>query len=65
MRGILHVDDTAAAAVHVMELPREVYEAHTEVMLSHIEVGTGLNCRDTGAIGNNSPCRRLQGATDF
>lgn len=44
MREFLHVDDMAAASVHVMELPRAVYDAHTEPMLSHINVGTGVDC---------------------
>lgn len=44
MREFLHVDDMAAAAVHVMELPEEVYRAHTRPMLSHINVGTGKDC---------------------
>ncbi len=43
-REFLHVDDMAAASVHVMELPLEVYQAHTQPMLSHINVGTGVDC---------------------
>jgi GDP-L-fucose synthase len=44
MREFLHVDDMAAASVHVMELPVEIYRAHTQPMLSHINVGTGVDC---------------------
>jgi GDP-L-fucose synthase len=44
MREFLHVDDMAAASVHVMNLPLEIYQAHTEPMLSHINVGTGVDC---------------------
>ncbi len=40
-REFLYVDDMASACVHIMDLPREVYAAHTEVMASHINVGTG------------------------
>lgn len=43
-REFLHVDDMAAASVHVMELPTEVYKAHTQSMLSHINVGSGVDC---------------------
>ncbi|MFO0125194.1 MAG: GDP-L-fucose synthase family protein [Betaproteobacteria bacterium] len=43
-REFLHVDDMASASVHVMELPVEVYRAHTQPMLSHINVGTGVDC---------------------
>ncbi|NGP53778.1 GDP-L-fucose synthase [Thioalkalivibrio sp. XN8] len=44
MREFLHVDDMAAACVHVMGLSPEVYSAHTQPMLSHINVGTGVDC---------------------
>ncbi|KJH82992.1 GDP-L-fucose synthase [Pseudomonas sp. KSR10] len=43
-REFLHVDDMAAACVHVMELDDETYQAHTQPMLSHINVGTGVDC---------------------
>ena len=44
MREFLHVDDMAAASVHVMELDSSAYQAHTQLMLSHINVGTGVDC---------------------
>jgi GDP-L-fucose synthase len=44
MREFLHVDDMAAASVHVMELDEAAYQQHTEPMLSHINVGTGTDC---------------------
>tara|TARA_R110002167_G_scaffold5075_3_gene23844 strand:+ start:6946 stop:7905 length:960 start_codon:yes stop_codon:yes gene_type:complete len=44
MREFLHVDDMAAASVHVMELDRATYDANTQPMLSHINVGTGVDC---------------------
>lgn len=44
MREFLHVDDMAAASVHVMELKPEIYCTHTQPMLSHINVGTGIDC---------------------
>jgi GDP-L-fucose synthase len=40
-REFLYVDDMATACVHVMQLPRNEYEKHTEPMLSHINVGFG------------------------
>ena len=43
-REFLHVDDMAAASVHVMELDTATYRAHTQPMLSHINVGTGVDC---------------------
>lgn len=44
MREFLHVDDMAAASIYVMELNQETYEANTQEMLSHINVGTGVDC---------------------
>jgi GDP-L-fucose synthase len=40
-REFLHVDDMAVACIHVMNLPRAVYDEHTDPMLSHINVGCG------------------------
>ncbi|MCP5272955.1 MAG: GDP-L-fucose synthase [Burkholderiaceae bacterium] len=44
MREFLHVDDMAAASVFVMQLDDDTYRAHTHPMLSHINVGTGVDC---------------------
>jgi nucleoside-diphosphate-sugar epimerase len=40
-REFLHVDDMAEASLFVFDLDRETYEANTEPMLSHINVGIG------------------------
>jgi GDP-L-fucose synthase len=40
-REFLHVDDMAAACLHVMGLSKEHYQSCTEPMLSHLNVGTG------------------------
>jgi GDP-L-fucose synthase len=42
-REFLHVDDMAAASVYVMELDVAAYRDHTRPMLSHINVGTGVD----------------------
>lgn len=44
MREFLHVDDMAAASIHVMNLSNDIYKANTQEMLSHINVGTGIDC---------------------
>ena len=44
MREFLHVDDMAAASIHVMNLSNDVYNSNTQEMLSHINVGTGVDC---------------------
>lgn len=41
LREFLHVDDMAAASLFVLDLPKETYQAHTQPMLSHINVGSG------------------------
>jgi GDP-L-fucose synthase len=40
-REFLHVDDMAEASLFVFDLDKEAYEANTEPMLSHINVGYG------------------------
>ena len=40
-REFLYVDDMAEACVHVLELDKSTYDANTQPMLSHINVGSG------------------------
>ena len=40
-REFLHVDDMADASVFVMQLDNETYRKNSQMMLSHINVGTG------------------------
>ena len=42
-REFLYVDDMAAASVHVMQLPKVVYDQQTRPMQSHINVGSGAD----------------------
>jgi GDP-L-fucose synthase len=42
-REFLHVDDMAAACLHVMGLDPDSYRAHTDPRISHINVGTGVD----------------------
>jgi GDP-L-fucose synthase len=44
MREFLYVDDMADASIHVMNLDKSIYDENTEPMLSHINVGTGVDC---------------------
>ena len=43
MREFLYVDDMAAASLFVLELDEEIHQANTKPMLSHINVGTGVD----------------------
>jgi GDP-L-fucose synthase len=40
-REFLYVDDLAEACLFVLSLPLETYRAHTEPMMSHLNVGVG------------------------
>ena len=42
-REFLYVDDMAAASLFVLDLPKSDYEANTQPMLSHINVGSGTD----------------------
>ncbi|MEH6584239.1 MAG: GDP-L-fucose synthase [Halioglobus sp.] len=44
LREFLHVDDMARASIHVMNLPLADYQQATEPRLSHINVGSGVDC---------------------
>ena len=43
MREFLYVDDMAEASLFVLELDEKTYQANTKSMLSHINVGTGID----------------------
>jgi len=43
MREFLYVDDMAAASLFVLELDEKTYRVNTKPMLSHINVGTGVD----------------------
>jgi len=42
-REFLFVDDMASACIHVMNLAKGTYDQHTQPMLSHINVGCGVD----------------------
>jgi GDP-L-fucose synthase len=44
LREFLHVDDMAAASVHVAELDEAEYRQHVLPTRSHVNVGTGSDC---------------------
>lgn len=43
MREFLYVDDMAIASLFVLELDKKTYQANTKPMLSHINIGTGID----------------------
>ena len=44
LREFLHVDDMADASIMVMNLPQKQYRELTDPRLSHINVGSGVDC---------------------
>ena len=44
MREFLYVDDMATASIFVMNLDDGTYQKETQPMLSHINVGSGIDC---------------------
>ena len=64
-REFLYVDDMAAASVFVMNLPKTTFDAHTQPMQSHINVGCGddITIKELAlAVGN---AIGYQGLIDF
>jgi GDP-L-fucose synthase len=61
-REFLYVDDMASACLELMELDKAIFNARTEAMLSHVNIGTGeevsisqiaqLICKCIGYTGN-------------
>jgi len=43
MREFMHVDDMANASLFVFELDEDMYRKHTSPILSHVNIGTGLD----------------------
>ena len=57
MREFLYVDDMASASIFVLELDKKIYQANTNPMLSHINIGTGIDITIVGSA--------LYGATNI
>lgn len=65
MREFLYVDDMAAASIHVMELDAETFKANTQPMLSHINVGTGMDCTIRELAETVAKVTGFQGRLEF
>lgn len=65
MREFLHVDDMAEASLFVLDLPKEVYEANTQPMLSHINVGSGSDVSIAGLAGMVAETTGFRGRIAF
>lgn len=61
LREFLHVDDMARASIHSMNLPLEEYQNLTEPRLSHINVGSGVDCSIAELVGSIAEVTGFQG----
>lgn len=64
-REFLHVDDMAAASIHVMGLDRQIYDAHTQPMQSHINVGSGSDITIAELAGLIAKATGYSGRIEF
>ena len=64
-REFLYVDDMAAASVFVMQLDKEAYDAQTEPMQSHINVGYGDDISISQLAHEVAKATDYQGKIDF
>ena len=65
MREFLYVDDMASASIYVMNLNKATYDENTEPMLSHINVGTGIDCTIRELVGTVSKVVDFPGEIKF
>ncbi|MBJ2135407.1 GDP-L-fucose synthase [Paraglaciecola chathamensis] len=65
MREFLHVDDMADASIHVMNLNKPTYDENTEIMLSHINVGTGVDCTIRELVESVAKVTGFEGKISF
>lgn len=65
MREFLHVDDMAQASIFVMNLDNETYQKETQPMLSHINVGTGVDCTIRELVETVAKVTGYQGKIEF
>jgi GDP-L-fucose synthase len=65
LREFLHVDDMARASIHVMNLPLEEYQQITDPRLTHINVGSGVDCSIRELVTTVSEVTGFQGNIEW
>lgn len=65
LRAFLHVDDMARASIHVMNLPVEEYRAVTDPRLTHINVGSGVDCSIAELVSTIGEVTGFQGKIEY
>jgi nucleoside-diphosphate-sugar epimerase len=64
-REFLYVDDMAAACVFLLNLPKDIYAASTQPMLSHINVGMGSDVSIAGLARTIAKVTGFEGRISF
>lgn len=64
-REFLYVDDLARAAIHIMNLDKEIYLKNTKLMRGHINVGSGLDITIEELSKIIKKITRFQGSIEF
>jgi GDP-L-fucose synthase len=65
LREFLHVDDMARASIHVMNLPLEEYQAVTDPRLTHVNVGSGVDCSIAELVSTVAEVTEFKGAIEY
>jgi len=65
MREFLYVDDMADASIYVRNLDKSTYDENTEPTLSHINVGTGVDCTIKELVETVAKVVGFQGKISF
>ena len=65
MREFLHVDDMADACIHIMNLDKFSYNKSIDPHLSHINIGTGIECSIKVLAENISTVTEYKGEIIF
>ena len=65
LREFLHVDDMASACVHTMGISEKSYSSITSPRVSHLNVGTGIDCSIHDLAMTMSSVVGYQGALTF
>ena len=65
LREFLHVDDMARACIHVLNLPAAEYQAATDPRLSHLNVGSGVDCSIAELVDTVAEVTGYQGRIEW
>ncbi|MEM1156338.1 MAG: GDP-L-fucose synthase [Pseudomonadota bacterium] len=65
LREFLHVDDMAAASILIMDLPKTQYQQITDPRLSHVNVGSGIDCSIAELVSSISEVTGFAGSIEY